>query len=200
MALKGMQLFATGNGDAGIALADQARLIHTRMGDHEGRGVTLSFLANMTFARGDHARALTLYHEALASLEAVGDHPEIARVYCEMGWTALASADARAAQRAFVRAVHEYEVVGSPRGTGLALLGLAAVEAAEGRPERAVAIAAAARSLSERAGVVIAHPMDPGLAGRIEELKASIPKGTLDGLVANASTLSPSAILAMIAE
>ena len=116
------------------------------MDDHEGRGVALSFLAQMTFAKGDHARALTLYHEALASLEAVGDHPEIARVHCEMGWTALASADARAAQRAFVRAVHEYEVVGSPRGTGLALLGLAAVEAAEGRPERAVAIAAAAHA------------------------------------------------------
>src|SRR4029077_3476794 len=129
----------------------------------------------------DHARALSLYNDALASLEAVGDHPEIARVHCEMGWTALASADARAAQAAFVRAVHEYELVGSPRGTGIALFGLAAVEAAEGRPERAVAIAAAARSLSERAGVVIVHPMDPGLASRIEALKASIPKATLDG-------------------
>jgi len=36
----------------------------------------------------------------------------------------------------------------------------------------------------------IAHPMDPGLAGRIEALKASIPK----------STLSPAAVLAMVAE
>jgi hypothetical protein len=79
-------------------------------------------------------------------------------------------------------------------------LGLAAVDAAEGRSERAVAIAAAANALSERAGVVIAHPMDPGLAGRIEALKASIPKAALDGLVANASALSPAAVLAMIAE
>ena len=194
-----MLLFATGNLDAGMALVEEARQIHARMNDHEGRGVALSFLAQMTFAKGDHARALALYHEALASLEAVGDHPEIARVHCEMGWTALAAADRAAAQDAFVRAVHEYELVGSPRGTGLALLGLAAVEAAEGRPERAVAIAAAANALSERAGVVIAHPMDPGLASRIEALKASIPQGTLDGLVANASTLSPAAVLAMIA-
>jgi predicted ATPase len=197
--LKGMLLFATGNLAAGMALVEEARQIHARMDDHEGRGVANSLLAQMTFTKGDHARALSLYHDALASLEAVGDHPEIARVHCEMGWTALASADARAAQAAFVRAVHEYEFVGSPRGTGLALLGLAAVEAAEGRPERAVAIAAAARSLSERAGVVIAHPMDPGLVGRIEALKASIPQGTLDGLVASASTLSPAAVLAMIA-
>ncbi len=63
-----------------------------------------------------------------------------------------------------------------------------------------MAIAAAAQALSERAGVVIAHPMDPGLVGRIEALKASIPKGTLDGLVANASALSPAAVLAMVAE
>ena len=47
----------------------------------------------MTFAKGDHARALTLYQDALASFETVGDHPEIARVRCEMGWTALADAD-----------------------------------------------------------------------------------------------------------
>ena len=40
-------------------------------------------------------------------------------------------------------------------GIGLALMGLAAVEAAEGRAERAVAIAAAAQGMSERAGVVV---------------------------------------------
>ena len=200
MSVKGMLLFATGNLDAGMALVEQARQIHVRLGDHELRGVALSFLAQMTFAKGDHGRALALYHDALASLEAVGDHPEIARVYCEMGWTALAGADAHAAQDAFVHAVHEYDVVGSPRGTALALMGLAAVEAADARSERAVAIAAAAHALSERAGVVVAHPMDPGLASRIEALKASIPKLTLDGLVANASTLSPAAVLAMVAE
>ena len=86
------------------------------------------------------------------------------------------------------------------KGTGLALLGLAAVEAAESRPERAVAIAAAAHALSERAGIVIAHPMDPGVVSRIDALKASISKGTLDGLVANASVLSPAAILAMVSQ
>jgi non-specific serine/threonine protein kinase len=200
MTLKGMLLFATGDLEAGIALVEQARRIQERLGDCEGGGVALSFLAQMTFAKGDPVRAMALYEDALGALEAVGDHPEIARVHCEMGWTALAAEDARAARHAFRRAVHAYEEVGSPRGTGLALLGLAAVEAAEGRPERAVAIAAAAHALSVRAGVVVDHPMDPGVVGRIEALKASIPKWTLDGLVANASTLSPTAVLAMVAE
>ena len=117
-----------------------------------------------------------------------------------MGWTTLAAADTRAALHSFRLAVRTNEEVGSPRGTGLALLGLAAVEAAEGWPARAVAIAAAAQELSERAGVVIEHPMDPSVVQRIEALKAAIPKGTLDGLVASASALSPAEVLAMVAE
>lgn len=69
--------------------------------------------------------------------------------------------------------------------------------ASSAKSERAVAIAAAAHALSERAGVVINHPMDPTLVTRIEELKATIPKGTLDGLVVKGSTQSPAAILLM---
>ena len=42
--------------------------------------------------------------------------------------------------------------------------------------------------------------MDPGVVSRIDALKASIPKGTLDGLVANAGALTPAAVLAMVAE
>ena len=200
MTLQGMRLFATGDLEAGIALVEQARRIQERLDDCEGGGVALSFLAQMTSAKGDQEQALSLYRDALDLLERVGDHPEIARVHCEMGWTALSATDAPGAQDAFRRAVHAYEVVGSPRGIGLALLGLAAVEAAGDRSERAVAIAAAARELSERAGVVVDHPMVPGVVDRIEALKASIPKSEIDGLLANASTLSPAEVLAMIAD
>jgi tetratricopeptide (TPR) repeat protein len=195
-----MLLFATGELDAGVALVYQARRIQERLGDCEGGGVALSFLAQMTFAKGDHAGALALYRDALASFETVGDHPEIARIHCEMGWTALAAEDVPAAQRAFQLAVSAYEEVGSPRGTGLALLGLAAAEAAAGRAERAVEIAAAAHVLSERAGVVVEHPMDPGVVGRIEALRATIPQATLDDLVASGRTLSPAAVLTMVGE
>jgi tetratricopeptide (TPR) repeat protein len=198
MTIKGMLLFATGDLEAGIALVERARRIQQRLGDCEGGGVALSFLAQMTFAKGDHAGALALYGDALALFETVGDRPEIARVHCEMGWAALAARDVAAARRAFRLAVSAYEEVGSPRGTGLALMGLAAVEAAAGHAERAVAIAAAAHVLSERAGVVVEHPMDPGVVGRIEALKATIPEATLGDLVASGSTLSPAAVLAMV--
>lgn len=198
--IKGMLLFVTGDLEAGIATVEKARAISNRLDDHEGGGVALSFLAQMTFARGEPRKALEIYRDALDQLETVGDHPEVARVHCEMGWSALAAEDTRAARDSFRGAVHVYEMVGSPRGTGLALLGLAAVEAAEGRSENAVSIATAASALSERAGVVVAHPMDPGVVAQIEALKASIPKRTLDDLVASASTLSPAAVLELVAE
>ncbi len=199
-AMHGMVLFSTGRLDAGIAMIEQAIEIGRRLDEHEARGVAMSFLAQMTFAKGDHARSVEIYRQALVHLETVGDLPEVARVHCDLGWTALAVGDAVRARRAFQNAVRTNEALGSPRGTGLALLGLAAVEAAEGRNDRAVAIAAAAEALSRRAGVVITHPMDPGLAERIATLKASIPKGDLDGLVARASTMTPQAVLAMVGE
>jgi len=197
MAVQGMQRFATGDLPGGIALVEDAIAIQERTRDHEGGGIAKSFLAQMTFAKGDAARALLLYEEAAALFRGV-DHPELARVQGEMGWTALATGDSDRAARCFREAVRTNEAVGSARGTGLALMGLAAVEAAAGRGERAVAVAAAARALSERAGIVVAHPLLPGLVERIEALKAEIPKDALDGLVAKAAALTPAAVLAML--
>ena len=152
----------------------------------------------MIFAEGDHARAVETFREALVSFETVGDRPEIARLQCEMGWAALGGGESLEARRAFESAVRTYQEVGSPRGTGVALLGLAAVEAAEGRAERAVAVASAAQELSALAGVVVDHPMDPGVAKRIEALKATIPEATLTSLEAEARALTPAGILAML--
>lgn len=113
---------------------------------------------------------------------------------------ALPPKDSSGAKKAFRLAVLAYEEVGSPRGTGLALLGLAAVEATEGRSDRAVAIAEAARSLTERAGVVCDHPMDPGVVERIEELKVALKPQDVDVILEEASELSPSEVLAMVGQ
>jgi tetratricopeptide (TPR) repeat protein len=199
LTLKGMLLFQEGDLDEGERVVQQGLQIQQRMKDCEGGGIALSFLASMSFARGDLKKARELYVESERTFVEVGDRPEVARVQCEAGWTALADEDPVAAGEIFRRALLTYEEVGSPRGTGLAMLGLAAVEAAEGRTERAVAIAGAAQALSERAGVVCDHPMDPGVVQRIEELKVAIPEGTVDGLLAQASDLSPADVLAMLA-
>lgn len=196
--MKSMQLFATGKLDEGIALVKQAIAAREPFDDGEVCGVGLSFLAQMTFAKGDTIAATAIYEQSLERLQAVGDIPEVARVCCEMGWTALASNDSFAAMNAFRNAVYHYEAVGSPRGTGVALLGIAAVEAAAGRHQNAVAIAAVADALSVRAGVVIEHMMAPGLAEKIVSLKQNIPARDLAALVSRASTQTAADVLAMV--
>lgn len=198
--IKSMQLFAMGKLDEGIALVRLAIAARERLDDGECCGVGLSFLAQMIFAKGDAGGASAIYEQSLEWLLAVGDIPEVARVHCEMGWTALALGDSRAAMQAFRQAVYTYEAVGSPRGTGLALLGIAAVEAASGRPERAVAVAAVADALSARAGVVVAHPMAPGLTEKIAALKASVPARDLEALVVRATTQTAADVLAMLGD
>jgi non-specific serine/threonine protein kinase len=200
MAIKGLLLFVTGDLPAGMSLIEDARRIQIRIGDFEGGGMTLSFLAQMCFVKGDHVRAMATYREALKALETVGDQPEVARVLCELGWTALATEDLPEARRWFVRALRAYDENGSPRGLGQALAGLAATEAAAGRVERAVLIVALAQAMSERAGVVVAHPMAPGISERIEALKAAVPQDALDALVARGRSLTPSEVMAMVME
>jgi len=200
MSCKGMLLFQEGDLDEGVRLVEQALQAQQRRKDCEVGGISLSFLASMSFARGDLDRAREFYVESERTFEEVGDRPEVARVQCEAGWTALAADDPAAAGATFRRALLTYEEVGSPRGTGLAMLGLAAVEAAEGRPERAVAIGSAAQALTERAGVVCDHPMDPGVVDRIEELKSAIPAATVGGLLAGASELTPADVLAILSD
>lgn len=199
MSMKGLQLFVSGSLDAGFDLVTQARRIQTRIGDYEGGGLALSFLAQMTAARGETGRALELYSQAVSTFERVGDRPELARVHSEIGWTALAASRIPVAREAFRQSLRAYDEVGSPRGIGLALTGLAAAEAADGRAERAVTIAAAADAMSERTGVVVEHPMSPEVGSQVEVARATIGKELLTALVAAGRDMSPADVLTMIA-
>ncbi|MCL4215354.1 MAG: protein kinase [Gemmatimonadales bacterium] len=196
--IDGMRLFATGDTAGGIASVEAARRIQTRIGDYEGGGVALSFLASMTFALGDLEGALRLYREAESELGVVGDTPEIARVLSEMGYAALAGGDLAAARDAFQRALRTHDEIGSVPGMGQALIGLAATEVAAGNTEQAVAIAASAELMRQKAGVLLEHPMAPGAKAQIDALRESIPREQLDELVASGSALSPAAVLELV--
>lgn len=199
MSMKGLQLFVCDAIDAGFDLLTQARRIQTRIGDDEGGGLALSFLAQMTAARGEVGRALELYGQALSSFKRVGDRPELARVHSEIGWTALGASRFAVAREAFRRSLRVYNDVGSTRGVGLALAGLAVAHAADGRAARAVTIAAAADALTERTGVVVAHPMGPEMTGLVDTARATIGQELLEALVVAGREMSPGAVLAMIA-
>ena len=81
LSVKGMLLFTTGDLEAGLALVTQGRRVSERIDDYELGGVAVSFLAQMTFAKGDPVQALELYEQALGMLQTVGDLPEVARIH-----------------------------------------------------------------------------------------------------------------------
>jgi tetratricopeptide (TPR) repeat protein len=143
-------------GDAQTAQAryTAALALQRSIGDMEGAGTSLGGLAQLASMGGDASRAIELYEEALISYEAIGDRAEEARILDEMAWTYLRLEDTVAARRRFLDAVAAYQDLASVRGVGLSLIGLAAAEALEGRPRRAVQIAAVAELLASHEGIV----------------------------------------------
>ena len=128
--------------------------IQQRIGDEEGAGLSLGGLAQLASIRGDLAGALDLYRQSLAAFEAIGDRAEEARILSEMAWAHLRHEDPALARRDFLDSVQAYTDVASVRGVGLSLIGLAATEAVELRPETAVQIAAAAEVYAHQEGIV----------------------------------------------
>jgi tetratricopeptide (TPR) repeat protein len=143
-------------GDLGTAQTrySEALKIQRRIGDEEGAGLSLSGLARLASQRGDPARALELYRESLAAYETIGDRAEEARILAELVWTHLGHQEPVLARGYFLDSVQAYIDVASVRGVGLSLIGLAATEAVEHRPERAVQIAAAAEVYAQQEGIV----------------------------------------------
>jgi len=196
--LKGMLLGVTGDIPTGLAMLENAIAIQARIQDYEGAGMCKSCIAQLVFSTGDGVGALGYYASSLRAFETVGDIPELARLYCEMGWTALSIPDVAEARRTFRESLRVYNEVGSQRGVGLALMGLATAEAAEGHDENAVIIGAAADVLSERTGIVIRHAMSPSGSDRVGEIRRALPKAQLDVLVARGGAMSVPEVLAMI--
>jgi hypothetical protein len=67
-----------------------------------------------------------------------------------------------------------------------------------GNHDRAVLIAATASVLSARAGVIVEHPMLPGIGERIAELRASIPAAKIEACVAAGRVATPAEVVAML--
>jgi predicted ATPase/class 3 adenylate cyclase len=143
-----------GDPETAAARFASALELQQRLGDEEGAGLSLGGLASLAAGRGDLADAVELYRRSLAAFEAIGDRTEEARIHSELAWTQLRAGDPSLARSSFLDSVQAYTDVASVRGVGLSLIGLAAAEAVEGRPERAVRIAAAAELYAQQEGIV----------------------------------------------
>jgi predicted ATPase/class 3 adenylate cyclase len=150
----GLLQMLAGDLDGAAEQLSAALAIQERLGDHDGAGVSLSGLAALAASHDDLAQAVDLYEQALAEFEACGDRAEEARVLGEVAWVRLRHGDTRLARLRFFDSVHAYTDVGSIRGVGIALTGLAATAATEGRPETAIQLAAAAEVYATEEGIV----------------------------------------------
>ena len=180
------------SGDTAMAASryTEALAIQRRHDDKEGSGVSLGGLAQLASLSGDHGKAITLYQESLAAFEAIGDRAEEARILGETAWTYLGLDDPTAARRFFLDSAAAYLDVGSVRGVGTSMIGLAAVETVEGRPLRAVQIAAAAEVFALEEGIMnVYSDEDPG-RDYVERAKVELGASDLESATGMGRSLS----------
>jgi hypothetical protein len=115
-----------------------------------------------------------VYGQALAAFAPVGDRAEEARILDETAWTYLRNQDPTQARRSFLDAVRAYTDIMSVRGIGLSLIGLAATEFVEHRPERAVQLAATAEVYAHEEGIVNVYSEETPGRNLIEQARAAL--------------------------
>jgi predicted ATPase/class 3 adenylate cyclase len=174
LVFEGMLNAAGGNpAEAESSYAD-ALAIQRRHDDWEGAGMSLGGLAQLAAARGDADEALDLYAQSLTAFETVGDRGEEARILSEIAATHLAHGDTDLARSFFFEAVQAHNDIGSIRGVGQSLVGLAAIEAVEGRPERAAQIAASAEIHAQEEGVVVVYSDETPGSDLVEQARGAL--------------------------
>jgi tetratricopeptide (TPR) repeat protein len=171
---EGMLNAAGGNPAEAQPKFAEALAIQERHDDFEGAGMSLGGLAQLAAARGDAEEALDLYRQSLAAFETIGDRGEEARILSEIAGTHLAHGDTGLARSFFFESVQAHTDIGSVRGVGQSLVGLAAVEAAENRPERAAQIAAAAEARAHEEGVVVVYSEETPGRDLVEQARETL--------------------------
>ncbi len=202
MAIDGILHTVKGDFNTAQTRYSQALEIQQRIGDEEGAGLSLGGLAQLASIGGDPAGALDFYRRSLAAFAAIGDRAEEARILSEMAWTHLQHGDTTLARGFFFDSVHAYTDVASVRGVGLSLVGLAATEAVDHRPDNAVRIAAAAEVYAHQEGIVNVYSDETPGRQFVDEARAAlsadqIERATEDG---RRLTIKEALVLAQVPE
>ena len=172
LGFEGMLHAVAGNPAEAHARFAEALELQQQHDDLEGAGLSLGGLAQLAAARGDADEALGLYRQSLVAFETIGDRGEEARILSEMAQTHLANGDTDLARSFFFESVQAHTDIASVRGVGQSLVGLAATEAVEHRPERAVQIAAAVEAHAHAEGVVVVYSDETPGSALVEEARA----------------------------
>jgi predicted ATPase/DNA-binding CsgD family transcriptional regulator len=152
-ALGTMAAAAGQRGDlAGAQRLGEAALAVMRGIDQQwGVARTLLGLGDLARLTGDAHAARRRYEEALAILRQVNARPEIARCLAGLGRIAMDQGEIAVGRQHLTRSIELSRSIGSRIGTIRGVEAFAALAVAEGHPERAVRLAAAAAALREAA-------------------------------------------------
>jgi len=187
---EGLMHFIRGNLDAATAGYERALAIQRKIPDRQGSGISLSCLGLIASIRGNYNVAIELYQSSLTSFIEIGDRGEEARILEEMAWVFLKIPNVQEARSYFMKSIRAYEDVGSVRGIGLALMGIAGVESVGGNAARAIRIATAAQLFTEQEGIVNSY--GEGFQGKVylDNARNELSKKEFDKEVAEGTGLS----------
>jgi predicted ATPase/class 3 adenylate cyclase len=172
--------------------------VQLRIGDHEGAGLSLGGLAALAATTGQGEEALSLYARSLESFALIGDRAEEARILEEVAWLQLDLGAIEFARRRFVESVQAYRDIFSVRGIGVAVAGLAAVEATSGRDELAVRLAGAAEAHLRGEGVLNVYAERERASEQIDLSRKSLGSEALERATRAGQAMSIDEIVAAV--
>jgi Flp pilus assembly protein TadD len=114
--------------------------------------VALNNLGNWFVGQDDLAEAVKVLEEAVELTPMIGFQGAKARVLDNLGYARLGQGDSGAAESCFRESMTIFSETGSTASTTDAFIGLAAVGAAQGRPERSARLIGAADAVLEAIG------------------------------------------------
>jgi predicted ATPase/transcriptional regulator with XRE-family HTH domain len=129
-----------------------------QLGDVQGASIALWLMGLQARAEGDDARAARFYAEALPLAEAVGDTSTVASLLHNQALGMLRQGDDERAGVLLHDSLAANRKLGNWNGIAWCLAAFGRVEAAAGRPERAIRLLSAADAFFVRTGHVLQAP------------------------------------------
>jgi tetratricopeptide (TPR) repeat protein len=187
---------ARGDREAARSFFEQAREISRRQSSPITYAFSLQYLGTMALEEGDLDRAQTLYEESQSGFERIGSRPgEMWSLYF-LGLVARERGDGARARELFLQALRGVQEVGHEPGMALVILGLAALDSAEGHHRRAAVLLGAGRAIHSRASLSMSSIEEESTEVAEEASRRALGDGDYERATAEGRELSPAQAVA----
>jgi predicted ATPase/class 3 adenylate cyclase len=187
---------ARGDREAARSFFEQAREISRRQSNPITYAFSLQYLGTMALEEGDLDRAQTLYEESQSGFERIGSRPgEMWSLYF-LGLVARERGDGARARELFLQALRGVQEVGHEPGMALVILGLAALDSAEGHHRRAAVLLGAGRAIHSRASLSMSSIEEESTEVAEEASRRALGDGDYERATAEGRELSPAQAVA----